>query len=90
MVLSQEGVWRVRVGEKVSRAYESRQEALRAAFKHASAISKEGLESEVVMRVMTLQFGPNDHFKAIPTLRDRTEDGDSALEQAGRGANGAA
>lgn len=68
-VLSREGTWRIRVGEKVSRPYRSQSEAVRAAFDRAKALSRDGFESEVVLNVLTCQFGPNDFFKTVPTRR---------------------
>ena len=73
-VFPQDGVWRVRFGETLSRPYKSQSEAVRAAFKHAMSMSKEGLEAEVVLKLMTCQFGPNDYFKAMPTPRDGRPD----------------
>jgi hypothetical protein len=64
----------VRFGETLSRPYKSQSEAVRAAFKHAMSMSKEGLEAEVVLKLMTCQFGPNGYFKAVPTPRDNPPD----------------
>jgi len=67
MVLSRGESWRIRVGDKLSRPYSSRDEAVRSAFDNAKALAREGLESEVVMKVLTCQFGPDGFFKAFPT-----------------------
>jgi hypothetical protein len=74
MVLSQEGSWRIRVGEKFSRPYRSQGEAVQAAFDRAKALGRDGFESEVVLDVLTCQFGPNDFFKTVPTPRRPHED----------------
>ena len=68
-VLSQEGDWRIRVGESLSRPYRSQSEAIRAAFHRAKSLGEDGIESEVVLKVLTCQFGPNGHFKTVPTAR---------------------
>ena len=75
MVVSQEGNWRIRVGEKLSRPYRSQNEAVRAAFDRAKALGRDGLESEVVLNVLTCQFGPNDFFRTVPTPRHPRRDG---------------
>ena len=67
MILSNGESWRLSVGDKLSRPYSSRQEAVRAAFANAETLAREGLEAEVVMKVLTCQFGPNGSFKAFPT-----------------------
>jgi len=72
-VLSQEGGWRIRVGDKFSRPYPSQGEAVRAAFDRAKALGRDGFESEVVLNVLTCQFGPNDFFKTVPTPRHPQE-----------------
>lgn len=74
LVLSQEGNWRIRVGNKFSRPYRSQSEAVREAFDRARALGKDGFESEVVLNVLTCHFGPNDFFKTVPTPRRRRED----------------
>lgn len=73
-VFPQDGAWRVRFGETLSRPYKSQGEAVRAAFKHAKSMSREGLESEVVMTLMTCRFGPNDYFETVPTPRGPQQD----------------
>ena len=64
MVLPKGESWRIRVGDKLSRP---RDEAVRSAFDNAKALAREGLESEVVMTVLTCRFGPDGFFKAFPT-----------------------
>ena len=73
-VFPQDGAWRVSFGDILSRPYKSQSEAIRAAFKRARAMSKAGLEAEVVMKLMTCRFGPDDYFKAVPTPRDSQPD----------------
>jgi hypothetical protein len=75
LVLSEQGQWRIRVGEKLSRPFKSHGEAVRMAFDRALSLSKNGIESEVVMKVMTCQFGPNGFEKTIPTPRPPLEGG---------------
>jgi hypothetical protein len=70
MVLSQEGAWRVRVGEVLSPPYRSHGDAVRSALNRARKLSADGIESEVVMRVMTCEFGPEGFVRTVPTPRD--------------------
>lgn len=75
-VLSQEGEWRISIGEKVSRPFRSQNEAIRAALDRAQALGRQGHESEVVLKVLTCQFGPNNFFRTVPTPRNPPEDAD--------------
>jgi hypothetical protein len=75
MVFLEEENWRIRVGDKLSRPYKSQNEAIRSAFDYAKTLAQEGLESEVVLKVLTYQFGPGGFFKAVPTpLRTLNDD----------------
>jgi hypothetical protein len=73
-VLSDEGKWRIKVGERFSRPFRSQNEAIRAAFDRASALGRDGLDSEVVMNVLTCQFGPDNFFKTVPTRQQKDAD----------------
>jgi len=75
-VLSDEGQWRIKVGERLSQPFRSQSEAIRIAFDRARALGRDGRESEGVLNVLTCQFGPNDYFRTIPTPRrpQRTPD----------------
>lgn len=73
-VVSHEGAWRVSLGDALSRPYKSHKDAVKAALSRATEMSKEGLEAEVVMKVMTLKLGPDNYFKAVPTTRDTDRD----------------
>lgn len=75
-VLSEKGEWRIKVGERFSRPFPSQNEAIRVAFDRARALGRDGRESEVVLNVLTCQFGPNDFFKAVPTPRRPHRDAD--------------
>jgi hypothetical protein len=70
MVLSQKGAWRIKVGEALSPPFRSQSDAVRSAMRRATKISRDGFDAEVVMKVMTCQFGPNGFFKTVPTPRD--------------------
>ena len=61
------GSWRLKVGETLSRPYISESEAIRAALSRAHKLGQEGIESEVVMKVMTCRFGPKGLVRTVPT-----------------------
>ena len=67
---SEEGIWQVRVGYAPWRHFQSQRAAISAALERARAMSRDGIECEVVMKIMTCQFGANGSFKAVPTPRD--------------------
>jgi hypothetical protein len=67
---SDEGIWQVRVGYAAWRYFQSQRAAISAALERASAMSRDGIECEVVMKIMTCRFGANGSFKAVPTPRD--------------------
>jgi hypothetical protein len=67
---SDEGIWQVRVGYAPWRHFQSQHAAISAALERARAMSRDGIECEVVMKIMTCQFGANGFFKAVPTARD--------------------
>lgn len=67
---SDEGIWQVRVGYAPWRHFQSQRAAISAALERARAMSRDGIECEVVMKIMTCRFGANGSFKAVPTSRD--------------------
>ena len=67
---SQEGMWQVRIGMESWRHFQSQRAAISAALERARAMSRDGIETEVVMKIMTCKFGPNGSFKAVPTPPD--------------------
>lgn len=70
-VLSDQGKWRIKVGERLSRPFRSQNEAIRAAFDRATALGRDGLDAEVVMNVLTCHVGPDNFFKAVPTRQHK-------------------
>jgi hypothetical protein len=67
MVVFHEGHWKMKVGDTLSRPYNSEGEAIRAALSRAHKLGQEGFESEVIMKVMTCKYGPNGVVKTIPS-----------------------
>jgi len=67
---SNKDMWHVRIGFESWRQFQSEHAAMSAALQRAKAMGTDGIECEVVMKVMTFQFGPNGFFKAVPTPRD--------------------
>jgi len=67
---SGEGTWQVRLGYSSWRDFSSQRAAILGALERAKKMSRDGIETEVVMKMMTCQFGANGSFKAVPTPRD--------------------
>lgn len=81
---SKEDMWHVRIGYEPWRHFQSERAAMNAALQRAKEMSADGIECEVVMKVMTLQFGPEGFFKAVPTPRDFDWEQSDSLPDGGR------
>lgn len=70
LVRQGDNCWEVRLGVSPPLAFETQKAAIEAAMARAKKMATDGIEADVVMRVMTCRFGPNGSFKAVPTPRD--------------------
>jgi hypothetical protein len=68
-VVFHEDAWRLQVGERFSRPFNSDREAIQAAIRHAHNLGRQGHEAEIVMKAMTCLYGPNGLVRAVPTPR---------------------
>jgi hypothetical protein len=68
-VVFHEGAWKMQVGDKFSRPFNTEREAISAAIRHAHKLGRLGHETEVAMKAMTCYYDPNGLVRAAPTPR---------------------
>lgn len=66
----EEGMWQVKIGYTPWRHFQSQRAAIGAALERAKTMSLDGIECEVVMKIMTCRFAPGGFSKTVPTSRE--------------------
>jgi hypothetical protein len=67
-VVNEDGGWRIRVGETITQPHLTETDAIREAMDGARQLAAAGVESRVVMRLLTCPFHPRGMGRAFPTV----------------------